>query len=386
MRLRLFPVGLLAAAMLLSGVTTYGALGNTRTHVLTKAPTQSKPAAPAFQLPGTVYLAQGGAIYSLRAGVFTQLTPAAGWSQPSLFPNGTGLLAVKRDAAFSDVYRMGLDGSGVTQLTHNAASRFTRDTGANHWSFYPRLAPDGATVYMSYDSAKFGDYEVDSAIWAVPMGAAISRGVRWSTPNSYTGGDLQPLPLASGALLYVKYDQDADGTKASQIMYVNRRLSAGKALTTLADDCSQPALSPDGTTLAMICSYKQQTSQLVLASFDGVNLGPLRIVVSDLLVAQPTWAPDGSGIAFLAPALADAPFQLWFLPRAAYTAPPVATPSPSPSAKPSPSPAHPGKASPTPRPTPRPSPKPSPSPTPVKPIQMTTDLGLDATSAIAWRA
>jgi hypothetical protein len=239
---------------------------------------------------------------------------------------------------------------------------------------------------MSYDSAKFGDYEVDSAIWAVPMGSAISRGVRWSTPNSYTGGDLQPLPLASGALLYVKYDQDADSSKASQIMYVNRRLSAGKALTTLADDCSQPALSPDGTTLAMICSHKQQTSQLVLASFDGVNLGPLRTVVSDLLVAQPTWAPDGSGIAFLAPALADSPFQLWFLPRAAYTAPPVATPSPSPSAKPSPTPAHTGKASPTPRPTTRPSPKPSPSPTPVKPIQMTTDLGLDATSAIAWKA
>ena len=384
MRRRLIPIALLAATMLLSGVTTYGALGNTRTHLKTKAPTQIKPAAPAFQLPGTVYMAQGGALYSLRAGVFTQLTSAAGWSQPSVFPNGTGLLAVKRDSAFSDVYRMNLDGSGATQLTHNAASRFTRDTGANHWSFYPRLASDGATVYMAYDSAKFADYEVDSAIWAVPMGSAISRGLRWTTPNSYTGGDLQPLPLASGALLYVKWDQDADGSKASQITYTNHRLSAGKALTTLADDCSQPALSPDGTTLAMICSHKQQTSQLVLASFDGTNLGPLRTVVSDLLVAQPTWAPDGSGIAFLAPAVADAPFQLWFLPEAAYTVAPSPVPSPSP--KPSPSPAHPGKASPTPRTSLHASPKPSPSPTPVKPILMTTDLGLDATSAIAWKA
>jgi hypothetical protein len=384
MRLRLIPIALLAATMLLTGVTTYGALGNTRTHLKPKAPTQVKPAAPAFQLPGTVYLAQGGALYSLHAGVFTQLTPAAGWSQPSLFPNGTGLLAVKRDAAFSDVYRMGLDGSGVTQLTHNAASRFTRDTGANHWSFYPRLGPDGVTVYMSYDSAKFGDYEVDSAIWAVPMGSAINRGLRWSTPISYTGGDLQPLPLASGALLYVKYDLGDDQVKASQIMYSNRRLAAGRALTTLADDCSQPALSPDGATLAMICSHKSQTSQLVLASFDGANLGPLRTVVSDLLVAQPTWAPDGSGIAFLAPAVADAPFQLWFLPQSAYTVAP--SPIPSPTAKPSPSPAHPGKASPTPRTSPPASPKPSPSPIPVKPIQMTTDLGLDATSTIAWKA
>ena len=265
-------------------------------------------------------------------------------------------------------------------LHQTPASQLSRARGASLWSFCPRLARDGATVCLAYGSAKFGEYQVDSAIWAVPMGSAISRGVRWSTPNSYTGGDLQPVPLASGALLYVKYDQDSDGSKASQIMFVSRRLSAGKALTTLADDCSQPALSPDGTMLAMICSHKQQISQLVLASWDGTNLGPLRAVVSDLLVAQPTWAPDGSGIAFLAPAVADAPFQLWFLPKAAYTA----TPSPPPS--PSPSPSKPGTASPTPTTSPHASPKPSTRPTPIKPIQMKTDPGIDATQAIAWKA
>ena len=92
------------------------------------------------------------------------------------------------------------------------------------------------------------------------------------------------------------------------------------------------------------------------------------------MVAQPTWAPNGSGIAYLAPALPDDPFQLYFLPSQAYF-PPAPSPVPTPSVVPG-----------GPQGTPAPSPTPSPaSPPPaVKPIQLTTSLGFDATSPIAW--
>ena len=103
-------------------------------------------------------------------------------------------------------------------------------------------------------------------------------------------------------------------------------------------------------------------------------MGARRLVITDQLVAQPTWAPDGSGIAYLAPGANDSPFQLWFLPKNAY-APPVPTPTPTPS--PTPGGPYSGTlASPTPVP-------PAPAPV-IKPIQLTANNGFDATSPIAW--
>jgi Tol biopolymer transport system component len=300
--------------------------------------------------------------------------------QPMILPTGASLVAVKRDIAFSDLYQLATNGSVIAKLTNNAApSRFS-DIGSNHWSFYPVLAPDGQTVFMSYDSDKTQEYEVDLAIWQMPLGGTRSQWRRWTNPNWYTGGDVQPVPLASGGLLYVKYDQDLNGQKTSQIWYKAKQVGRETALTSPADDCSEPALSPDGKTLAMICSGGQQVAHLVLADFNGSGIGPLRTVVSDRLVAQPAWAPDGSGIAYLAPTQPDLPFQLWWLPKAGSLVP---TPTPTPSAAPSVSPSPGRKGSPTPV---RRSPSPSPSPTPVVPIQITTDLGFDATSPIAWRS
>jgi Tol biopolymer transport system component len=381
---RIMPVIALVVAMLLTGVGTYTFLGAHKSVVRQppKAPTQALPPPPAYLLTGTLYLSQGGAIYSLSGGQFKQLTESAGWMQPAILPTGSGLLAVKRDWAYADVYQLGTDGHVVAKLTNNVAPSKYSDIGANHWSFYPTLAPDGKTVFMSYDSAKAGEYEVDFGIWQMPLGGTRSQWRQWTYPNGYTGGDVQPVPLSSGGLLYVKYDQDSDGKKAAQIWYKAQRFGTAKALTTLDDDCSEPALSPDGKTLAMICSQKQQLSHLVLADFNGSGIGPLRTVVSDRLVAQPAWSPDGRGIAYLAPAQPDQPFQLWWLPKAAYETP---TPTPTPSAPPTVSPSPGRKGSPSPR-KPSPSPTPTPTPTPVTPIQITTDLGFDASSPIAWRA
>jgi len=370
----------LVASMLVVASGTYVLLGAHQSPIRqhAKTPVQVAPPAPALKLPGTMYMVQAGAVYSLSSGKFSQLTDPSGWAQVAVIPDGSGLIAVKRTGYYSDLYHLGLDGHVVAQLTHNAAPSRYSDIGTNHWSFYPSVQPGSRTIFMSYDSGKDYSYEVDLAIWQIPIGGARSGWRQWSYPNGYTGGDVQPVPLASGGLLYVKYDQDANGNKASQIWLKSSQYGNSTALTSLADDCSQPALSPDGTTLAMVCSYQQQRADLVLAPFNGTSLGPPRTVLSQV-VAQPTWAPDGSGIAFFSPALADQPFQLWWLPKTQYTPP---APSPSPAVVASPSPKSKSASKPV------ASPKPAPSPTPVPPpkaVQITTDLGLDATAPIAWR-
>jgi hypothetical protein len=366
--------------MVVSGTTSYLYLAarHSKAVAAPQKPTDPTPRAQQFTLPGTIYLAQSGAIYSFSAGRFHQLTPEAGWTQPALYPDGSQLLAVKRSPFFSDVYVLTRFGKVTGLLTDNqAAPRNRWDPGANAWSFYPRLSPDQRTLFMSYDGPKTaGDanFNVVMQVWGVPFGAAIRQGRSWTTANNYTGGDMQPLPLPAGGIIYTKYSYDSNGNRVGQLWYTNRAGSAGKALTSQSASCAQPSLSPDGRSIAMICTYDKQVSYLTIGSWNGSTLGPLQTVISDQLVAQPIWAPDGSGIAYLAPGGPAAPFQLWWLPKARY-----APPAPSPAPVPTPTPGGPHNS-----PLPTPSPLPVPTPPVVKPVQITANLGFDATSPLAW--
>ena len=360
----------LAVVMLIAGPMTYLYLGTrtSKTTVPPAKPTVATPRAQAQSLPGTLYLAQEGAIYSLSAGRFHQLTPEAGWTMPSLTPDGNSIIAVKQARMYSDVYVLNRFGSVVRQVTSNAApARLAYDPGFNHWSFYPRLSSDGSTLWMAYDKPKYG-YDVILSIWAMPFGGTIAQGKLWTNAADYTGGDVQPVPV-SGGVIYTKYDYGPDLQLVGRLWFTNRAFSAGRALTSPDEDCRNPSVSPDGTQIAMICTYKKQVSYLAIASWNGSSLGARRAIITNQMVAQPTWAPDGSGIAYLAPGVAAGPFQLWWLPRAAYAPPPTPTPTPTPGG-------------------PHNGPFPTPSPTPpvvVKPVQVTTNNGFDATSPLAWR-
>jgi hypothetical protein len=374
----LLAIGL-AIVMAATSLSSYVYLSNRQSNVAAppQKPTAATPRAQAFSLPGTIYLAQAGALYSFSAGRFHQLTPEAGWTQPALYPDGSHLLAVKRSGFFSDVYVLTPYGRVIGQLTNNAASpRNAWDTGANDWSFYPRLSPDQRTLWMSYDGPKIvgaNYYDVDMAVWALPLGGTIRQGRAWTIANSYTGGDMQPVPV-SGGIMYTKFSYDENGNRVGQLWFTTRAGSAGRALTTTAAGCLQPSISPDGHTVAMVCTYQKQVSYLTIASWNGVSLGALQTVISEQLVAQPIWAPDGTGIAYLAPGGPALPFQLWWLPKNAY-----APPAPSPSPIPTPTPGGPHNG-----PLPSPSPTAAPVAPVVKPVQITANLGFDATSPLAW--
>ena len=378
----------LAALMVVSGIGSYVYLGSRQSGATAPAqePSTASPSPGAFNLTGTLFLTQGGAIYSLSAGRFHQLTAAAGWTQLAPYP-GSNLLAVKRSALYSDIYVVNRLGRVLRRFTNNSAPPGNYDPSVRHWSFYPRLSPNNKTLFMSYDKPKFG-FDVPMSIWAMPVGGTISQGKLWSVSIDYTGGDMQPLPLKSGALIYTKYLYGPDGKLTSQIWMTNQPevsygggvlappagAGHGKPLTRVDEDCAQPSLSPDGRLMAMICTHETQASYLVIASFNGTTLGPRRNLITNQLVAQPTWAPDSSGIAYLAPARLGQGFQLWFLPKLAYAPPP---PSPVPSVIPTP-------GGPVSGPIPTPTPSPTPAAVKIKPIQITTNLGFDATSPMVW--
>jgi hypothetical protein len=375
--------------MVVSGFGSYMYLGSRQSNATAPAqePPVAVPSPGKFNLPGTLFLTQSGAIYSLSAGRFHQLTVPGGWSQLALYP-GNNLLAVKRSLLSSDVYVVSRLGRVVRRVTNNSVPASNYDPSARHWSFYPRLSANQKTLFMSYDKPKFG-FDVPMSIWAMPIGGDVGQGRLWTVSIDYTGGDMQPLPLASGGLIYTKYLYGPDGKLVSQIWitdqpevpYGGGRVLApppgnghGRPLTTPEEDCAQPSLSPNRRLMAMICTHQTQVSYLVTASFNGSSLGPRRNQVTNQLVAQPAWAPDSSGIAYLAPAQVGQGFQLWFLPKVAYD-----PPKPSPIPTPIPTPGGPVNG-----PLPTPTPLPAPTPVKVRPIQITTNLGFDATSPMAW--
>ena len=293
---------------------------------------------PAFSLPGTIWVSQGGHLYKLRGGLFTDLAlPAAAgaWIQPALAGAGQ-LLVVARAAEYSDIYLVDASGA-VHQLTRNANPTHVE---RNAWSYWPHLAADGTTVVFAYDGPKIGTFEVHLAVWSGPLSGKLES-TQWTTPTAYTGGDVAPVPLPDGGVLYASYSINSSEQIVSQIARVARPGAAPVYLTSAAADCNEPAISPDGSALAVICTSDTQTARLELIPLVNGVPGPPKVLVSGCLCASPTWSPDGTSLLYLAPADATGHFQLWWL-------------------------AHPTAA------------------TPAAPRALTTNLDLDATSPPAW--
>ncbi|MEA2667934.1 MAG: TolB protein [Chloroflexota bacterium] len=350
-----------------SGVYLY--LGTLKSKVVkTRAdlPTVTKPR---LVLPGTMFVVQDGRLFKLKDGGFTEIGSAGDWSQPTLTPDHTHLVAVLRSGYSSDLYLLDLDGHIVKRLTKNDS----RIVDYNHWAFYPRVSPDGSTLFYSYDGPKHvtnapGD---DLSIWSMPLNGSQSQARRRTDPYWYTGGDATPIPLAGTAVLYVQHSIDPSTAVHSQIRLQSRLGDlVGKPLTSLADNCSQPALSPDGTQLAMICTGGKQTARLEVASFNGTSLGPPRTLLDGGLYASPAWSPDGQALAYFAPSGAAGHFELWWL-----AVPVVATPTPTATATPTHSASAGGGASSIVVPS---------LPTTPVPVQVTQGVDLSATSPPAW--
>ncbi len=335
--MRAFVTAVLVLAMCAFGVGVYHVAEYFKAnHALVRKPTDVS----AQPLQGTLYVVQQGAIYRFHHGDFTQITSEAGWSQPAADPRGNQLVAVQRHPNYSDLYLISTDGRTVAQLTHNSS---TTALDSNHWTFYPDFAPDGSALFYTFDPKDPNNsYRVDLAIYASPLGGN-GQATQWTYPNYYTGGDVDPLPLRGGGLLYVKYSIDDQWQVHSQLWMQQRPKTDGVGLTDANLDCSQAALSPNQSLIAMVCRKgSNTTAELDVATFDATNgsIGSPTTLVSGGLLASPTFSPDGKTIAYLAPNSPGGQFQLWTVPAQ-------------------------GQA---------------------KPTEITFDLGLDAQSAPVWMA
>ena len=344
---------LTALGMVLISSGTYYVLSSFSTRAAPAAPPTSTT--PMFTLPGTIYVAQHGSIYTISKGSVGKLGLPQGlsYSQPAVSGDGTQLVLSAGDARFTDLFLASPKGDLGRRLTNDRGF----EVAQNHWAFFPRFSADGQSVFYSWDPKNPDNaFRVDLAVFALDLKAGEGPpGRQWTVPDQFTGGDVTPQPLTGGALLYAGYSLGAAQQIQSRIWWQSGPEVAPTALTELAANCGRPAINPAGDILAMVCSPTPDKANLVVAPFAGGLIGAPLLTIDDQLTAAPAWAPDGKGLAYYAAGAGGTAFDLWWTPL---SAPVAATAAPSPS--PRPSPAGSGRR------------------------QVTSGLDLDTTSAPAW--
>lgn len=283
---------------------------------------------PQVRLAGTIFVSQAGGIYAIKGSSVDKLSlPSGGeWTQPRVLPDGS-LLVVRRFDAYSDLYHVSSSGHVLSQMSSNDQSTSNKNLQLDHWILWPSISPDGNNVFFAADSPKPApsqSYEVDFSIWSAPLSGALgigdagmtSSGTRWSVPDIYTGGDIQPVPLPNGDLLYASDANTGKGTVVSVIGLQTGPAGAMGSLTTPQQDCGAPAVADDGVTVAMVCTNSGQTANLEVATLTGSTLGTARVLVANCLCNSPSWSPSGGNLLYMNASDPNGHFGLWYIANA----------------------------------------------------------------------
>jgi Tol biopolymer transport system component len=279
-------------------------------------------------------------IVSATGGTATKLTDG---TSPAWSPDGTKIAFSYMNTGAGDVsseiYVIGVDGSGLTRLTTNSREDVDAD-----WS------PDGSKLAFSrFDTG--GDGLVNMEVWTMNAdgsgatkvsGADSAMWPTWSPdgtqiafqgePAGGTNWDIYRMPAAGGAWTRITTATAVDGepdwqatapaeTTNGRIAFTSNRdgnfeiytMKPGGAdqqrLTTnnaAMDDYA--AWSPDGDKIAFT-SWRNGNAEIYVMDPDGSH--QTRLTTNSAYDAEPTWSPDGSQIAFVSDRSGDE--DLWVM-------------------------------------------------------------------------
>ena len=200
------------------------------------------------------------------------LTLGGAGSAGAVVPGQNGKIAFVGKDGDEEIYVVNPDGSGLTQLTSNAAN-----DGAPTWS------PDGK--HIAFISNRDGDYEI------YVMGADGSNPTQLTDAAGYEG---EPAWSPDGQRLAFSSDRDGD----LEIYVMSADGSNEAPLTSNTDYDSTPTWSPDGKRIAFSSNRAPYglDYEIYVMGADGSN--PTHLTDNARSDFEPTWSPDGQRIAF----------------------------------------------------------------------------------------
>lgn len=259
-------------------------------------------------LPGRLLFVKGGDLWLWQGESGRALTGSGDAFQPAWSPDGARIAFVQRGESYSDLMVMPADGGEPLRLTGGGSSSPPHSYERIHdtvWSFYPAYAPGGDEIafvsqYGPPAGSPAADYHL--ALFATPAGRSGRKTLLYADESGHVGR-LAYAP--DGASIVFAYGPAGAGTP--RLYRYTRSSGTAAQLPDAPEQSYDPSFSADGRWLAFAARDGGRTDVFVMPAAGGA---PTRLTSLGTARA-PSFAPDGMHLAFLAIAPGTNTFDLW---------------------------------------------------------------------------
>ena len=273
-------------------------------------------ASAAAQLPGRLLFVADANVWLLERGQVRQVTTDRVSRQPAWSRDGQRIALTKLWTSGADLWAMDADGRNAQELTD-----FTyRQDAQQNYALQPIWAADNARLYfLSQEGSP------DTQLWQVAL--ADKRRQRFLAHGERFGGIDRPRLSPDGRTLAVASFQPGRGSRGetarSQIWTYALPSGPWRQLTDAPGGAYDPEWAPAGRLVYVVRfpDAGRSTGRHDIWVMRGDGTGQRPITTSGLN-RSPSWAPDGSSLAFLSARTGT--FDVWVVPIASDAPPAIA--------------------------------------------------------------